>query len=94
MRYVHVALLVTVATALLPLATPAVAELRHPTGCLTCSPVEVPGAQPGATELTPETDTATAPKIGYVRRHARRAEVRHLGSLAVKSNRTTPEPHS
>ena len=80
MRYARIALLVTAATALLPLAAPAAAELGHPTGCLTCSPVEVTAAPPGATELTPETDTTTAPKIRHVRRHARRAEVHHLGS--------------
>jgi hypothetical protein len=80
MRYARTALLVTVATALLPLATPAVAELGHPTGCLTCSPVEVTAVQPGATELTPETGAATAPKVQHVRRHARRAEVRYRGS--------------
>jgi hypothetical protein len=79
MRYARIALLATVATTLLPLATPAVAELGHPTGCFMCSPVEVTAAPPGATALAPETDTATAPNIRHVR-HPRRAEVHHLGS--------------
>jgi hypothetical protein len=76
MRYARIALLATVATTLLPLATPAVAELGHPTGCFMCSPVEVTAAPPGATA----TDTATA-NIPHVRHHARRAEVHHLGSF-------------
>ena len=80
MRYARIALLATVATTLLPLATPAVAELGHPTGCFMCSPGEVTAGPPGATALAPETDTATAPNIPHVRHHARRAEVHHLGS--------------
>ena len=77
MRYVRIALLATVATTLL---TPAIAELGHPTGCLTCSPVEITAAPPAATALAPETDSAAAPNIRHVRRHAHRAEVHHLGS--------------
>jgi len=81
MRYARIALLATVATTLLPLATPAVADLGHPTGCFMCSPVEVTAAPPGATALAPEaTDTATA-NIPHVRHHARRVEVHHLGSF-------------
>jgi hypothetical protein len=41
MRYARVALLSAVASFLLPLATPAVAELGHPSGCFMCSPTEV-----------------------------------------------------
>ena len=76
MRYARIALLAAVATTLLPLATPAVAELGHPTGCFMCSP-EVTGGPPAATALAPESDTATAPNVPHVRRHA---EVHHLGS--------------
>ena len=43
MRYVRIALLSAAAACLLPFATPAVAELGHPTGCVSCPPVEVPG---------------------------------------------------
>ena len=42
MRYARIALLSAVATILLlPLTTPAVAELGHPSGCFMCSPVDV-----------------------------------------------------
>lgn len=42
MRYTRIALL-SAATCLLPFATPAIAELGHPSGCLSCAPVEVSG---------------------------------------------------
>jgi hypothetical protein len=41
MRYARIALLTAVASFLLPLATPAVAQLGHPSGCFMCSPVDV-----------------------------------------------------
>jgi hypothetical protein len=47
MRYARIALLSAVATALLSLAPPAFAELGHPSGCLSCSPVEVAGPTEG-----------------------------------------------
>jgi hypothetical protein len=69
MRYARIALLsAVVASLLLPLATPAVAELGHPSGCFMCSPVEVTGgflSEPIA--LAPETDLAAAPKTRHVR---------------------------
>ena len=45
MRYARIALLSAVATALVPLAPPVFAELGHPSGCLSCPPVEVPGPE-------------------------------------------------
>ena len=43
MRYARIAFFSAAATfLLLPLATPAVAELGHPSGCFMCSPVTVP----------------------------------------------------
>jgi hypothetical protein len=47
MGYTRIALLSAAATCLLPFATPAIAELGHPSGCLSCAPVEVPGPTPG-----------------------------------------------
>jgi hypothetical protein len=46
MRYMCAALRSAAATCLLPFATPAIAELGHPSGCLSCAPVEVPGPTP------------------------------------------------
>jgi hypothetical protein len=71
MRYARIALL-TAITTLPPLATPAVAEPGHPSGCLTCSQVEVTAGPPGATAPAAETDTATSPNI-RPRHHAPRA---------------------
>ena len=45
MRYARTAAL-SVATCMLPFATPAIAELWHPSGCASCPPVEVPGPTP------------------------------------------------
>ena len=39
MRYVRIALMATAAACLLPIATPALAELGHPAGCARCGPV-------------------------------------------------------
>jgi hypothetical protein len=72
MRYARIALLTTITT-LQPLATPAVAEPGHPSGCLTCGQVEVTAGPPGATAPAPDTDTATARNIRHVRHYARRA---------------------
>ena len=43
MRYIRIALLSVSATCLASLATPAIAELAHPSGCASCAPVEVSG---------------------------------------------------
>ena len=48
MRYVRIALLSAAATCLLPFTTPATAELGHPSGCVSCPPVEVPGPTQGS----------------------------------------------
>jgi hypothetical protein len=90
MRYARIALFLVVATVLSPLATSAFAELGHPSGCLSCSPVEVPGPTDGYYHEggigsvlsggflpgTPETHTAAGPKIRHIRRHTDHAEVR------------------
>src|SRR6516225_4988815 len=47
MRYARIALLSAAATYLVPLATPAIAELGHPSGCASCEPVEVAGPTQG-----------------------------------------------
>jgi len=47
MRNTSIALLSAAATCLLPFATPAIAELGHPSGCVSCAPVEVPGPTDG-----------------------------------------------
>jgi hypothetical protein len=60
MRCVRMALLSAAATCLLPFATPAIAELGHPSGCVGCPPVEVSG---GPTEGP---DKERAPVIGPI----------------------------
>jgi hypothetical protein len=57
MRYVRMALLSAAATCLVPFATPAIAELGHPSGCVGCPPVEVSGPTQGP-------DQEGAPVIG------------------------------
>jgi hypothetical protein len=47
MTHARKALLSAAATCLLPLATPAIAELQHPPGCLSCAAIEVPGPTEG-----------------------------------------------
>ena len=75
MTYTRKALLSAAATCLLPFATPAIAELGHPSGCNSCAPVEFPGdfgLRPrrrscdrsvalGATPLAPETGRGRHP---------------------------------
>jgi hypothetical protein len=46
-RYARIALLSAAATCLVPFATPAIAELGHPSGCASCEPVEVAGPTQG-----------------------------------------------
>jgi hypothetical protein len=41
MRYVRLTLLSAAATCVLPFATPAMAELGHPSGCANCPPIEI-----------------------------------------------------
>ena len=90
MRNVRVTLLSAVATCLLPF-TPAMAELGHPSGCVSCAPIDVTaptqgsyqgapaignmGFPFGAPALAPETDAAPAPRMRHVRRHGSRAKV-------------------
>jgi hypothetical protein len=47
MRYARIALLSAAATCLLPFATPAIAEMGHPTGCAQCAPVDLAGPTQG-----------------------------------------------
>ena len=73
MKYVRLALLSAAAIYLLPFATPAYAELGHPSGCAQCGPVAIAaptgrvpvigpepeiGIPPVATALAPETGLA------------------------------------
>ena len=73
MKYVRIALLSAAAIYLLPFATPAYAELGHPSGCAQCGPVAITaptgrvpvigpelgiGVPLGATALAPETGLA------------------------------------
>ena len=73
MKYAPIALLSAAAIYLLPFATPAYAELGHPSGCAQCGPVAIAaptgrvpvigpeleiGIPPGATALAPETGLA------------------------------------
>jgi len=73
MKYVRIAFLSAAAIYLLPFATPAYAELGHPSGCAQCGPVAIAaptgrvpvigpepeiGIPPGATALAPETGLA------------------------------------
>jgi hypothetical protein len=77
MRYIGIAVLSAAATCLVPFAPSAIAELGHPSGCLSCAPVEVPGPSPDYAPATgplpgigaPRAATALAPETG---RHRRR----------------------
>ena len=72
MWYTRIALLSSAATCFLPFATPAIAELGHPSGCSSCAPIEVPGP-------TPEYDHEGAPVTEPLRpeRHHRQQR-RHV----------------
>ena len=48
MRYVRLALLSAAATCALPFATPAIAELGHPSGCANCPPIEIAAPTQGS----------------------------------------------
>ena len=48
MRYTRIALLSAAATCLLPFATPAIAELGHPSGCANCPPIEIAAPTQGS----------------------------------------------
>ena len=47
MRYIRIAFLSVAAACSGPFATPAIAELGHPSGCASCEPVEVTGPTQG-----------------------------------------------
>jgi hypothetical protein len=88
MRHTRTLLLSVAAACLLPFATPAIAELGHPSGCLSCAPVEVPGPAPdcdqqGAPVIGPlpgmgGPPAATAPKPETGRHRHTRANRRHV----------------
>jgi hypothetical protein len=76
MKFARIALLSVAASCLLPFATPAIAELGHPSGCAQCGPVDVTaptrdndregvlmsiGVPFGATALAPERSGADRP---------------------------------
>jgi hypothetical protein len=48
MRYVRLTLLSAAATCVLPFATPAIAELGHPSGCANCPPIEIAAPTQGS----------------------------------------------
>jgi hypothetical protein len=58
MRYARIAL-VSAAACLLSVATPAIAGLGHPTGCVSCPPIEIPSP-------TEDSSHEGAPAIGPV----------------------------
>jgi hypothetical protein len=80
MKSIRAALLSAAATCLAPFATPAIAELGHPSGCASCAPVEVTGPTPGYDHEggsvigpllsigVPPKATALAPDTGHRRR--------------------------
>jgi hypothetical protein len=83
-------LLSAAATCLLPF-TPAMAELGHPSGCVSCARIDITpptqgssqgapaigniGFQFGAPALAPETDAAPAARMRHKRRHRSLAKV-------------------
>ena len=89
-RHVRITLISAAASCLLPFATPAIAELGHPTGCLSCPPVEVPGPDQGAypegapatgpalnTAFPPQTTPLESPGNAAGRAHAKRRHRQH-----------------
>jgi hypothetical protein len=75
MKYVRIALLSAAAIYLLPFATPAYAELGHPSGCAQCGPVEITAPTGRVPVIGPELETgippgarALAPETGSVAR--------------------------
>jgi hypothetical protein len=76
MKYVRMALLSAAAIHLLPFATPAYAELGHPSGCAQCGPVEITAPTGRVPMIGPELGigvplgaTALAPETGLARPH-------------------------
>ena len=75
MKYVRITLLSAAATCLLPFATPAYAELGHPSGCVQCGPVEITAPTRGVPVTGPELEIgiplgarALAPEKGVAAR--------------------------
>ena len=70
MTYTRKALLLASATCLLSFATPAIAELQHPPGCLSCAAIEVPGPTEGYDHDGASVTATLRPERHH--RHARR----------------------
>ena len=75
MKYMRIALLSAAAIYLLPFATPAYAELGHPSGCAQCGPVEITAPTRGVPVTGPELEigiplgaSALAPETGVAAR--------------------------
>ena len=83
MKYVRIALLSAAAIYLLPFATPAYAELGHPSGCAQCGPVVITSPTGRAPVIGPELGigvplgaTALAPETGVARPLANQCHVK------------------
>lgn len=73
MKYVGIALLSAATIYLLPFATPAYAELGHPSGCAQCGPVAITAPTGRVPVIGPELEIgiptearALAPETGFV----------------------------
>jgi hypothetical protein len=73
MKYMRIALLSAAAIYLLPFATPAYADLGHPSGCAQCGPVEITAPTGRVPMIGPELEIgipvgarAQAPETGFV----------------------------
>jgi hypothetical protein len=91
MRYTRIALLSATAICLLPFTTPAIAELGHPSGCLSCAPMEFPGPTPDYYQDVPVSrpllgiggpPAATVPKPVTGRHRHSRANRCHVKNLS------------
>jgi len=63
MKYVRIALLSAAAIYLLPFATPAYAELGHPSGCAQCGPVAITSPTGRAPVIGPELRIGVPPEV-------------------------------
>jgi hypothetical protein len=70
MRHTRIAFLLAAATCLLRFATAAIAELWHPSGCLSCARVEVPDPTPGYNQVVVPVTALSRPE--RYRSHPRR----------------------